>query len=199
VALTAYDGAYERRDGRWYYAGADIPVPGATDRTPADILTLFYSGLVTVTDGYAAVPRDLPQLEPDFAWVLEFEHEDAGPTILVPQAAWEHHLRQVTGLWAPELQADRLLGTNDVSALSGKASGTISAYRSRGTMPGPLLTIGHCPVWSRPTIQRWIKQLRGREEGRRQPSTAPAPISRRPVEPVVFPRQRRRWWRPWKL
>jgi hypothetical protein len=200
--LTAFNGAYVRRDGRWLYSLTGTPVPGAQDKTLAGVCQLFYADRVTRRDGHVEVPQDLVALEPEFAWLKEAdvtgaEHPDA--PLLIPGDVWEQRAHDVVGLWAPELTADRLLDIAEMGALFGVHRSTISVYASQGKIP-PLGKIAHCPYWSRPVAELY---LRARQEGGAprvgRPRTVPAePAPAPPPTPppaAAIPRRRRlRQW-----
>jgi predicted DNA-binding transcriptional regulator AlpA len=74
----------------------------------------------------------------------------------VPLAEWERRADVPFGLWAPELEPQRLLDVGGVAVILGVAPSTITAYLSRGRMPPPVVRLGNSPVWSRPVIHQWL-------------------------------------------
>jgi predicted DNA-binding transcriptional regulator AlpA len=151
------------RRGTWRYAATGRAVPGARD------LTLRSLYRFPIRRDAVNVPADLACSEPALAWTLSWKHtlttamhdRRVVSVLRIPLGEWERRADIPIGLWAPELNATRLLGVGDVARLVGVTPATITAYLARGRMPAPATRIGNSPVWSRPVIQQWLASRPG--------------------------------------
>ena len=66
--------------------------------------------------------------------------------VRIPVGEWERRADIPIGLWAPELNASRLLGVADVARIAGVSPATITAYLARRRMPPPVTRIGNSPA-----------------------------------------------------
>jgi hypothetical protein len=75
--------------------------------------------------------------------------------------------RCVTGLTAPELAAESLIGTPELAEVTGIAASTLRAYVSRGEgeVPLPQAVIAGRSLWSRPVAQEWAEQRQRSPDG----------------------------------
>jgi hypothetical protein len=65
----------------------------------------------------------------------------------------------VVNLTAPELAADRLVGSPEMASITGIAASTLRAYAARGEadLPLPQAVIGSRALWSRPVADEWAE------------------------------------------
>jgi hypothetical protein len=171
-AVTAYtdyvDGPLLFRSGgywwdgsTWYrpsrvidWAGEDYyrrDVPGAT--------TIAASAILATGDGDAtrATLLTVAALDPDAPYEGRWNDD---------LALWAEHRdgrnldRCVTGLTAPELAAENLIGAPGLAEITGIAPSTLRAYiaRGEGDVPLPQAVIGGRSLWSRPVAGEYAEQ-----------------------------------------
>jgi hypothetical protein len=156
-------------DGRAWYRPAQVfdwateqyvrrPVPSAAIVTAADILAGGDPGQGAVA-AVASVDPDAPyagRWEDDLA--LWAGRRDGGA--LDPS-------RCVTGLTAPELAAESLLGTPELADVTGISPSTLRAYVSRreANVPLPQAVIAGRSLWSRPVAAEWAEQRQRSPDG----------------------------------
>lgn len=63
----------------------------------------------------------------------------------------------VTGLFAPELLPDRLLGPADAAQLVGRTQGAWHKAVCIGHAPAPVGRIGQTPYWTRGVLKAWLQ------------------------------------------
>jgi predicted DNA-binding transcriptional regulator AlpA len=115
------------------------------------------------------IPLDRVKADAELAWArawtghLTTSVGDGRVEVVVPVpvAEWERRADVPLGLWAPELEPQRLLDVAGVARLLGVAPATVTAYLSRGRMPAPVVRLGSSPVWSRPVIHHWLASRPG--------------------------------------
>lgn len=158
---TAQDGGgafWRDAAGVWRYRFDDEVVPGAADLTLGELFDPPWAE----RDGEAVrvVPRAWASRHPDhpLAWV--FEHATLGgrEPIAVPAAAWAARADEVVAMAAPDLHLHNLIGIDGVAAVAAVSEGTVRAYVARGQMPPPIARFGGSPVWSRPLVERWLRE-----------------------------------------
>jgi hypothetical protein len=134
------------------------PVPSAATVTAADILA------ASVGDPARSAVIDVAGLDPDAPhsgrweddlslWAARRDGRDLG--------------RCVTGLTAPELATEALIGTPELAEVTGIAPSTLRAYVSRGEadVPLPQAVIAGRSLWSRPVAQEWAEQRQRSPDG----------------------------------
>ena len=157
-------------DGATWYRPAQVfdwaseeyyrhPVPSAATVTAADVL----AGAGDPDRGAVA---DVASIDPDTPYTGRWEDD---------LAVWARHRegdsldlsRCVTGLTAPELAAESLIGTPERAEVSGIAPSTLRAYVSRGEaeVPLPQAIIAGRSLWSRPVGQEWAEQRQRSPDG----------------------------------
>lgn len=135
------------------------PVPSAATVTAADVLASGGDPGRGAVVGVASVDPDAPyagRWEDDLAlWAARRDGE--GPELA----------RCVTGLTAPELAAESLIGTPELAEVTGIFPSTLRAYVSRGEaeVPLPQAVIAGRSLWSRPVGQEWAEQRQRSPDG----------------------------------
>ena len=157
-------------DGATWYRPAQVfdwasetyfrrPVRSSATITAADVL----AGGGDADRGAVA---DVASVDPDAPYAGRWEDD---------LALWARHRdsdsldlgRCVTGLTAPELAAESLIGTPELAEVTGIASSTLRAYISRGEaeVPLPQAVIAGRSLWSRPVAQEWAEQRQRSPDG----------------------------------
>lgn len=157
-------------DGATWYRPAQVfdwaseryvrrPVPSAATITAADALAGGGDPGRGNVASVASVDPDAPyagRWEDDLA--LWAARRDSGALDLA---------RCVTGLTAPELAAESLIGTPELAGVTGISPSTLRAYASRGEadVPLPQAVIAGRSLWSRPVAQEWAEQRQRSPDG----------------------------------
>jgi predicted DNA-binding transcriptional regulator AlpA len=165
--LSAHNGAFERHADGWRYAISGEPVPGAADVTLAEVHGF------PIVEEHVEVPCSLASAEEHLYWCLRWarlgqtESVSRDGVILVPRDAWGDHSKDVVGMWAPELEDDRLLTLQEVGRMVKLQPQTVENYIFKGLFPPPMVGSGRKGKWSRPVVEQWMRR---RVPGRKDPS-----------------------------
>lgn len=176
-AYTAFrDGPLLFRSGAYWWNGAtwyrpaqvfdwaseqyvQRPVPSAATVTAADVLAGGGEPSQAAVADVASVDPDAPytgRWEDDLAlWAAR--RGDDGLSLD----------RCVTGVTAPELAAESLIGTPELAEITGISASTLRAYVSRGEaeVPLPQAVIAGRSLWSRPVALEWAEQRQRSPDG----------------------------------
>lgn len=98
-------------DGGWRYAGTTISVPGATDITLAEILTVREVSRAGQAPEAVLISSAEVDENPALGWVRRYGRRLQAPDgdeFEVPWAVWEEHGTEPVGVRAPEIDGDGL-------------------------------------------------------------------------------------------
>jgi hypothetical protein len=142
------------------------PVPGAASVT-ADSVLAAAGG-----DPSRATVVDVASLDPDAPHPGRWEDDLA---LWADRRDGRDLARCVTGLTAPELATEALIGAPEVAEVTGIAASTLRAYVARGQsdVPLPQAVAGGRALWSRPVAQEWAEQRRRSPDGVEAAVSAP--------------------------
>jgi hypothetical protein len=132
------------------------PVPSAATVTAADVLA---GG----DPGRGAIAGVAP-FDPDAPYTGRWEDDLA---LWAARRDGDGLARCVTGLTAPELAAESLIGTPELAEVTGISPSTLRAYASRGEaeVPLPQAVIAGRSLWSRPVAQEFAEKRQRSPDG----------------------------------
>lgn len=164
-----------KRDSRgtWRYARGGASVPGARDLGLDDLHAWGRRRGVEVL-----VSVENAQAHEELEWVLRRRGREntawvrarrgVVEAVSVSRDDWDAHAEVALGMWAPELQADRMLTVADVSARTGLGASTVRSYEARGVIPKAQVRLRNgTALWAEPIMRAWIEHRDRVEEVRR--------------------------------
>ncbi len=175
-----WDGAAWYRPGQvWDAAGEEYfrrPVPAAATVTAADTLSDASAdpkrgGIAEIVDIDPDVPYKGRWLDDLALWARNRDRSTLEGSVVT--------------LTAPELSADRMMGTAELAQITGIAPSTLRAYIARGEaeVPLPQAVISGRSLWARPVAEEWAEQRKRSADGVTEAVSA-AGDGRRPPVPV---------------
>lgn len=149
TTMLCYD-TYERHGlDDWRYSWGDA-VPGGTDLTVRMVMQLGTPGLrvegLTRAEVIARILEDAVADCPPGTELHSVDDTVAGV---------------VVGILAPELHVRAMMTIADIADVASVTADTISAYKYRGYLPLPQMTIARTPLWARPIVRRWMASRPG--------------------------------------